>query len=241
MHTFFLKRWSTLRWRRHLNRYVGRVCCKSARHWLTAAPTPPSNCTQITDGCGVGQLLCFRCIQAITADTVIACITHDDRPNISSASSGHGAKRRDVAACNNAKLKQCVTLVAIGELGRDVQTLELHCGDVAAGSSEFIHYHQPASAAAAAAARFTVASSASRDNPPLMRWFIRAETLISAAKLSQAESAARRKVPVNGSWSVGAIAHFPVQKISGGYIPPPLDAIYYCRMNTRENFLANVL
>ena len=33
---------------------------------------------QITDGCGVGQLLCFRRKQAITANTVIADITHDD-------------------------------------------------------------------------------------------------------------------------------------------------------------------
>ena len=32
-------------------------------------------------------------MQAIAADTVIAYITHDDRPNISSASSRHGAKR----------------------------------------------------------------------------------------------------------------------------------------------------
>jgi len=40
---------------------------------------PHSSCTRITDGCGVGhrdiwQLLCFTCIQAITADTVIAYI-----------------------------------------------------------------------------------------------------------------------------------------------------------------------
>jgi len=33
-------------------------------------------------------------MQAITADTVVAYITHDDRPNISSASSRHRAKRR---------------------------------------------------------------------------------------------------------------------------------------------------
>ena len=37
--------------------------------------------------------MCFRCVQAIAADTVIAYITHDDRPNISSASSRHGAKQ----------------------------------------------------------------------------------------------------------------------------------------------------
>ena len=75
------------------------VCCKSSRHWLTAAPY--SNSTETTDGRGVGhghrdilQLLCFRCMQAITADTVFAYITHDYRPNISSSSSRHGAKRR---------------------------------------------------------------------------------------------------------------------------------------------------
>jgi len=33
-------------------------------------------------------------MQAITADTVIAYIIHDDRPNRSSSSSRHGAKRR---------------------------------------------------------------------------------------------------------------------------------------------------
>ena len=43
------------------------------------------------------QLLCFRCMQAmqaITADTVIAYTTHEDRPNILSASSRHVAKQR---------------------------------------------------------------------------------------------------------------------------------------------------
>jgi len=34
-------------------------------------PPPSSNSTQITDGCGVDQLLCFRCTRAVTADTVI--------------------------------------------------------------------------------------------------------------------------------------------------------------------------
>jgi len=58
----------------YLNRFVARICCKSVRHWLTAAP---SNSTEITNGCDVGQLLCFRRTQAILADTVIACITHD--------------------------------------------------------------------------------------------------------------------------------------------------------------------
>jgi len=42
---------------------------------------PPSNSTQVTYGCGVGQLLCFRCTQAIIADTVIAYITHDNNPS----------------------------------------------------------------------------------------------------------------------------------------------------------------
>ena len=71
----------------HLNRSVPRLCCKSACRWLTAAH---SNSTEITDGCGVGhrdmwQLLCLRRTQAISADTVIAYITLDDRPNITSA------------------------------------------------------------------------------------------------------------------------------------------------------------
>ena len=39
---------------------------------------PHSNSTQITDGCAIGQLLCFRCMQAVTADTVIAYITHEE-------------------------------------------------------------------------------------------------------------------------------------------------------------------
>ena len=62
---------------------------------------PYSKYTHITDGCGVGhshletwQMLCFRCLQTTTADTFIAYITHDDRTNISSASSRLGAKRR---------------------------------------------------------------------------------------------------------------------------------------------------
>ena len=63
-----------------LNRCVAVVCRKSARHWLTAAP---SNSTQITDKCGVGHDSCC----------VSDAITHYDRPNISSASDRHGAKR----------------------------------------------------------------------------------------------------------------------------------------------------
>ena len=47
--------------RTHLNRCVVRVCRKSVRYWLTDAP---SNSIQIKDGCGVGQMLCFRCMQA---------------------------------------------------------------------------------------------------------------------------------------------------------------------------------
>jgi len=60
---------------------------------------PHSNSTEITEGCGFGhwdiwQLLYFRCVQTMTADTLIAYITRDDRSNTSSASSRHGAKRR---------------------------------------------------------------------------------------------------------------------------------------------------
>ena len=52
--------------------------------WLTH-----SNSKQIKDGCCIGhrdisQLLCFRCMQARTAD-----ITHGDWPNVSSVSSWH--------------------------------------------------------------------------------------------------------------------------------------------------------
>jgi len=35
----------------------------------------PSNSTLIKDGCGIGQLLCFRCMQIITAGTVILVVT----------------------------------------------------------------------------------------------------------------------------------------------------------------------
>jgi len=55
---------------------------------------PPSNSTQTTDECGVGH-------DDVGHDSccVSDAITHDDRPNISSASSQHGAKRR--GACGN--------------------------------------------------------------------------------------------------------------------------------------------
>jgi len=55
-----------------VNFCVARVCCKSVRHWVTAAP---SNSTQITGGSGVDQLLCFRCMHAIAVDTVIPTTT----------------------------------------------------------------------------------------------------------------------------------------------------------------------
>ena len=73
------------------SRCVARVCWSGP---VIGWRLPRSNSMQITDGCGVGQLLCFRRMQAITAGTVIAYITHDDRSNISSASSRHAAKRR---------------------------------------------------------------------------------------------------------------------------------------------------
>jgi len=47
----------------------------------------------------MGVPLCFTWMQAITADTLIAYITHDDRPNESSASSRHGTQRRG-GLCN---------------------------------------------------------------------------------------------------------------------------------------------
>jgi len=54
---------------------------------------PPSDSTQIADGCGVDRLLCFRRLETIIGDTVIAYITHDDRSNISLATNRHGAKQ----------------------------------------------------------------------------------------------------------------------------------------------------
>ena len=72
-----------------------RVASKPVIGWRM----PPSNSTQITDGCGVGyrdiwQLLCFVCMQTVTADTVIAYITHDYLPKMSSASSRNWVKLR---------------------------------------------------------------------------------------------------------------------------------------------------
>ena len=72
---------------------LGRVASRP----VIGRRSPRSKSTRTTDACGVGhghrdtrQLLCFRCTQAITADIVIAYITHDDRPKISR----HGSKRR---------------------------------------------------------------------------------------------------------------------------------------------------
>jgi len=65
------------------------VCCKSARHWLTTAPRPPSNSIQITD---------VASVKMASATTAVVCHFSDasrrDRPNISSASSRHFAPRR---------------------------------------------------------------------------------------------------------------------------------------------------
>jgi len=76
----------------YLNRGVARVCCKSAYDELMAVPI---SSTQITMGVvsATWQLLCFTCMQAVTADAVIAYITHNHWPKISSASSWHAAKR----------------------------------------------------------------------------------------------------------------------------------------------------
>ena len=70
----------------YLNRCIARVCCKSARHWLTAAPLQLH-----TDNRWVWRrpAVVFQ-----MPDTVIAYITHDDRPNISSVSSRHVASLR---------------------------------------------------------------------------------------------------------------------------------------------------
>ena len=55
-------------------RYKWKIKCVASRPvigWRLC----PGNSTEITDGCGTGQLLCFRC------QTLIAYITNDDRPN----------------------------------------------------------------------------------------------------------------------------------------------------------------
>jgi len=75
--------------------------------------------TQITDGCGVRQLLCYRCMRAITADIVIAYITHDDWPYISSASSRHGAKRHRLRQFVSGTLNTVVVVVVGGSGGPD--------------------------------------------------------------------------------------------------------------------------
>lgn len=46
-----------------------------AKPFIIGWRLPPSNSTQLTDW--VWQLLCFRRMQVITADTVVAYITHD--------------------------------------------------------------------------------------------------------------------------------------------------------------------
>jgi len=55
--------------------------------------------------------LCFRCMQAITADTDIAYITHDDRPNTSSASRRHGTKRHGGLYIRS--MPACITLITL--------------------------------------------------------------------------------------------------------------------------------
>ena len=63
---------------------VARVCCKSARHWLTVAPYQlhTDNRWMWRRPRPPGRAHCLICMQAITADTVIDYITHDDVPNI---------------------------------------------------------------------------------------------------------------------------------------------------------------
>ena len=66
------------------NRCVARVCCKSARHWLTAAPK------QLHADSGIGHDSC--CVSD-------AC--RRDRLIVSSASSRHEAKRRRACSTSN--------------------------------------------------------------------------------------------------------------------------------------------
>ena len=61
---------------------LGCVASRPVIGWLL----PHSNSTQITDGCGVGHRDIWQLLYIH--------YTHDDRLNLSSASSRHGAKRR---------------------------------------------------------------------------------------------------------------------------------------------------
>ena len=70
-----------------------------SRHFI-GRRLPHSNSTQITDGCSVDQLLCFRCIQTIAADTVINYVTQRRQDQYYHYIQRQtGTEQSDVAAC----------------------------------------------------------------------------------------------------------------------------------------------
>ena len=81
-------------WYLCLDRCVATVRCKSARHRLTASPQQLHTDNRWVWRLPSGHKMAVRCLQVITADAVIAHITHDNWPNISPASGRNGAKRR---------------------------------------------------------------------------------------------------------------------------------------------------
>ena len=80
------------------NVYLNRcVASWPVTGWRLPLTTPDRWQTGVASATVIGTYdsCCFRCIQAITTDIIIAYITHDDHPNVLSASSWQRAKRRD--------------------------------------------------------------------------------------------------------------------------------------------------
>jgi len=56
----------------YVNRCVARVCCKSARHWLTAAPYSTS--AHITDGCDISRRDIWQLLRF--SRSIARCVWH---------------------------------------------------------------------------------------------------------------------------------------------------------------------
>jgi len=84
----------------YLNHCVARECCKSASHWLTAAPeqlNTDNRWVWCRPRLSAHMIAVVFQMQAITADTVIAYITHENQPqnHLRQAST----ERSDVVSC----------------------------------------------------------------------------------------------------------------------------------------------
>ena len=102
------------------SRYVARVCWSRPVIGWQLLPNYLINSTQITDGFGVGhghrdiwQLLCFRCMQTITTDTVIAYIIPTTTGPIYYQRQA-GTERSDVAACASVKANRIPYYSSVG-------------------------------------------------------------------------------------------------------------------------------